>query len=269
MGNRKRLATIRGESRRRPFLLDGARSFSTASTASTASSDEAVDGRVLWCEPPARLTARGSGVIGSFTHAPAEDVTGSLRACVDVPDWADLLLAGRPYSDIDDVVRRADYLARMWSHDDVLRALAAHPRIGERSSGLRVEAALSAREQGGVIVDQEVTHRLRAGNIEYERRFDHVFSTVPPAAPGTRSWPSSTGGSTTTTPPNWRRRPTSCATSPCCGCTLSCCRECGQHARPRHVVYAADRPYGLIEATVLREGVPTADSAWAGIADFC
>lgn len=113
--------------------------------------------------------------IGSFNHAPAEDVTGSLRACADVPDWADLLLAGRPYSDIDDVVRRADYLARMWSEDDVLQALTAHPRIGERSSGTRVEAAMSAREQGGVIVDQEVTYRLREGNVAYERRFDHVF----------------------------------------------------------------------------------------------
>ncbi len=113
--------------------------------------------------------------IGSFNSAPTGDVTGSLRACADVPDWADLLLAGRPYSDIDDVVRRADYLARMWSHDDVRQALAAHPRIGERSSGPRVEAALSAREQGGVIVDHEVTYRLCEGNAEYERRFDHVF----------------------------------------------------------------------------------------------
>lgn len=113
--------------------------------------------------------------IGSFNRATAQDMTGSLRACADVPDWAELLLAGRPYNDIDDVVRRADYLSRKWSRDDVLHALAAHPRIGERSSGPRVEAAMSAREQGGVIVDSEVTYRLRDGNVEYERRFDHVF----------------------------------------------------------------------------------------------
>jgi len=113
--------------------------------------------------------------VGSFNSAPTEDVTGSLRACVDVPDWADHLLAGRPYSDVDDIVRRADYLARKWSHADLLQALAAHPRIGEHTSGPRVEAAMSAREQGGVVVDQEVTYRLRAGNVEYERRFDHVF----------------------------------------------------------------------------------------------
>lgn len=113
--------------------------------------------------------------IGSFNSAPVEDVTGSLRACVDVPDWADRLLAGRPYSDADDVVRRADYLARKWTPDDVLRALGAHPRIGERSSGIWADAALSAHEHGGVLVDQEVTYRLHEGNLEYERRFDHVF----------------------------------------------------------------------------------------------
>jgi urate oxidase len=38
---------------------------------------------------------------------------------------------------------------------------------------------------------------------------------------------------------------------------------------PNQVFYAADRPYGLIEATVLREGAPSADKAWAGIAGFC
>ncbi|MCT1367623.1 factor-independent urate hydroxylase [uncultured Kocuria sp.] len=33
--------------------------------------------------------------------------------------------------------------------------------------------------------------------------------------------------------------------------------------------YAADRPYGLIEATIEREGAERADEVWAGIAGFC
>ena len=37
---------------------------------------------------------------------------------------------------------------------------------------------------------------------------------------------------------------------------------------PNEVWYAADRPYGLIEATVGRDDVPPADAAWAGIAGF-
>ena len=33
--------------------------------------------------------------------------------------------------------------------------------------------------------------------------------------------------------------------------------------------YAADRPYGLIEATIRREDAPEAEEAWDGIAGFC
>ena len=38
---------------------------------------------------------------------------------------------------------------------------------------------------------------------------------------------------------------------------------------PNEVFFAADRPYGLIEATVQRADAGTADAAWAGIAGFC
>ncbi len=38
---------------------------------------------------------------------------------------------------------------------------------------------------------------------------------------------------------------------------------------PGEVFYAADRPYGLIEATIQRAGSETRDAAWVGIAGFC
>lgn len=38
---------------------------------------------------------------------------------------------------------------------------------------------------------------------------------------------------------------------------------------PGEVFYAADRPYGLIEATIARQGAPSADAAWMGVAGFC
>ncbi|MCW2752502.1 MAG: urate oxidase [Aeromicrobium sp.] len=37
---------------------------------------------------------------------------------------------------------------------------------------------------------------------------------------------------------------------------------------PNEVFFAADRPYGLIQATVLRDGVPAAPAAWATIPGF-
>lgn len=38
---------------------------------------------------------------------------------------------------------------------------------------------------------------------------------------------------------------------------------------PGEVFYAADRPYGLIEATIQRVGSVPADEAWVGVAGFC
>ncbi len=38
---------------------------------------------------------------------------------------------------------------------------------------------------------------------------------------------------------------------------------------PGVVFYAADRPYGLIEATIARDGAEPAEAAWSGIAGFC
>ncbi|WP_438854189.1 factor-independent urate hydroxylase [Agromyces sp. M3QZ16-3] len=38
---------------------------------------------------------------------------------------------------------------------------------------------------------------------------------------------------------------------------------------PNEVFFAADRPYGLIEAAVVREGVESPSAAWDGIAGFC
>lgn len=38
---------------------------------------------------------------------------------------------------------------------------------------------------------------------------------------------------------------------------------------PNEVFYAADRPYGLIEAAVRRDDAPASTDAWAGIAGFC
>jgi urate oxidase len=38
---------------------------------------------------------------------------------------------------------------------------------------------------------------------------------------------------------------------------------------PNEVFFAADRPYGLIEATVQRSDANNADAAWVGIAGFC
>ena len=37
---------------------------------------------------------------------------------------------------------------------------------------------------------------------------------------------------------------------------------------PNQVFYAADRPYGLIEASIIRDDLPAAPEAWLGVKGF-
>ena len=58
----------------------------------------------------------------------------------------------------------------------IARALAAHPRIGERASGASKEAQLSRGEQATLNISQQaVIDALHEGNLRYEQRFGRVF----------------------------------------------------------------------------------------------
>ncbi|HET6560473.1 MAG TPA: 2-oxo-4-hydroxy-4-carboxy-5-ureidoimidazoline decarboxylase, partial [Marmoricola sp.] len=103
--------------------------------------------------------------------APAEELDPALLACCDVPAWAAAVREGRPYDDVHALVSRGDEAFRRLGSVDVERALAAHPRIGERAEGNRTEAAWSRQEQAGVAPDA----LLVAGNDAYEERFGRVF----------------------------------------------------------------------------------------------
>jgi 2-oxo-4-hydroxy-4-carboxy-5-ureidoimidazoline decarboxylase len=88
-----------------------------------------------------------------------------LLACLDVPGWAATVLEGRPYADESALLDAADHAARELTDEDVDRALAAHPRIGERADGM------SKQEQSGVTPGAELVEANRA----YEERFGRVF----------------------------------------------------------------------------------------------
>ncbi len=107
----------------------------------------------------------------------ADDVARDrLLTCLDVPRWADEVLAGRPYTDINQVEARMAAVARTITDDELERALARHPRIGERADEARHDAGHSTREQAGVDrQDADVARRLAEGNRAYEERFDRVF----------------------------------------------------------------------------------------------
>lgn len=113
--------------------------------------------------------------LDEFNATSADRLRPMLAACCDVPRWVDAVLAGRPYPSADAMAFVADNAARDLSDDEVSRALAAHPRIGDRADGDSAEAAWSRREQAGVGDDPSVREALAAGNRSYEQRFNRVF----------------------------------------------------------------------------------------------
>lgn len=115
-------------------------------------------------------------LLQEFNALPAADAQAVVGACADVPWWAASVVAARPYRSVDALRTHAAEQALAWGHVDVDRALADHPRIGERHRGDGPTAAMSTREQSGVdTADADVAARLAAGNTRYERRFGRVY----------------------------------------------------------------------------------------------
>jgi 2-oxo-4-hydroxy-4-carboxy-5-ureidoimidazoline decarboxylase len=105
-----------------------------------------------------------------FNSAPADDLRPLLAECLAVPRWVDAVVAGRPYADVDALVAtaRVDLDAQ-----EVLGAIAGHPRIGERADNGGISAKWSSAEQSGV--DASLSDRLVAANLAYEERFGHIY----------------------------------------------------------------------------------------------
>ncbi|WNV89908.1 2-oxo-4-hydroxy-4-carboxy-5-ureidoimidazoline decarboxylase [Umezawaea sp. Da 62-37] len=106
----------------------------------------------------------------AFNSALAEELRPLLTECLAVPRWVDAVIAARPYPDVDALAAAAEVDL---SADEVLGAIAGHPRIGERAKHDGVSAKWSAAEQSGV--DASVADRLVAANLAYEERFGHIY----------------------------------------------------------------------------------------------
>src|SRR5690606_21370101 len=107
-----------------------------------------------------------------FNELDAARAREELLACCASRAFAERVTAGRPYGDADALAAAAGRVLAELPWEDVLEALDAHPRIGERPRGPGREAAWSRREQAGTAhADREVLEALAAGNAAYEERF--------------------------------------------------------------------------------------------------
>lgn len=112
-----------------------------------------------------------TGVATRVNAAATDEAAAMLRRCCGSTRWVERIVAGRPYA--DDAALFAAAEREWWAlgREDWLHAFAAHPRIGERAPD-----AWSRSEQAGLDGSAaEIRRRLAAGNVEYERRFGHVY----------------------------------------------------------------------------------------------
>ena len=117
---------------------------------------------------PTDLAARAN-------RTPPPQLRQILTACCDVPRWVQQVLDGLPYPDDATLIGTATAAADCFTPGEIDRALAAHPRVGDRPAGRSTEAAWSRSEQSGVADDQRTADALRAANTAYEDRFGRVF----------------------------------------------------------------------------------------------
>ncbi|ADG88050.1 OHCU decarboxylase [Thermobispora bispora DSM 43833] len=120
-----------------------------------------------------RWTGRRAGGLLAGMRELSRD---ELSSCCASAAWVSKVSARGPFRDLGDLLRAGEEALAELTWADVLEALAAHPRIGERPAGEGREAAWSRAEQAGTAeAGRELLDRLREGNAAYERRFGHVF----------------------------------------------------------------------------------------------
>lgn len=114
--------------------------------------------------------------LADFDTADDEAARELLLTCLDAPLWAEWVVAARPYGSLGALEAAMVAASARISDEELARALARHPRIGERADAARHDAAHSAREQSGVDRDDaDLLRRIEDGNRAYEERFGRVF----------------------------------------------------------------------------------------------
>ncbi|TSD48215.1 2-oxo-4-hydroxy-4-carboxy-5-ureidoimidazoline decarboxylase [Rhodococcus sp. KBS0724] len=115
-------------------------------------------------------TTNSSG-LDAFNALADQSAASALLECCHSDSWAGALAAARPFESVDALLECADSVLRDLPESEIDKALAGHPRIGERT-----DSASSSREQAAVsTAGDDVLEQLRIKNAEYEGKFAHVY----------------------------------------------------------------------------------------------
>jgi 2-oxo-4-hydroxy-4-carboxy-5-ureidoimidazoline decarboxylase len=115
--------------------------------------------------------------LSEFNAEPTAAAELDVLSCCESKAFSAAIVRGRPYPDaaalyaaIDRAFGTSTASEYTLTWDDIMEAMNAHPRIGERTGGI------SAAEQAGAAAAGAAVRRaLAAGNAAYEQRFGHVF----------------------------------------------------------------------------------------------
>jgi 2-oxo-4-hydroxy-4-carboxy-5-ureidoimidazoline decarboxylase len=115
--------------------------------------------------------------LSAFNQAAAGELRPRLLALTASSDWADALIAARPFQTLDALLAASDRIITGLDESQIDAALAGHPRIGERATQLDDEsAARSAKEQAAMAsADTAVQDAMAQANAAYEQRFGRIY----------------------------------------------------------------------------------------------
>jgi OHCU decarboxylase len=110
---------------------------------------------------------------------PARQAETELLKCCGCNEWAQRLIAQRPFESTDDLVSKADRVWRSLEPRQWLEAFDSHPKIGEKQAARATAAEAqkwSTDEQSGILnsaPDTIVT--LAELNRQYQEKFGYIF----------------------------------------------------------------------------------------------
>ncbi|MGH3493658.1 MAG: 2-oxo-4-hydroxy-4-carboxy-5-ureidoimidazoline decarboxylase [Sciscionella sp.] len=120
---------------------------------------------------PSDVTPSGTAV-QRFNVAAEAELTAQLEHCLAAPRWIAALRDGRPYPDLDAILRRSRALVQRLDRAEVLAAVAAHPRIGAATA---VNSSAAAEQAGVDRGNAQLLAELRTANARYETTFGHRY----------------------------------------------------------------------------------------------
>lgn len=124
------------------------------------------------------INAMASG-FAKINAMSASDAMVALLTVCGSKKWAEAMTAKRPFANMQSMISEADRIWFSLEKSDWLEAFLHHPRIGERNLSqpkFASTAVQSTKEQSGMAAATEEQRReFAAGNVEYERKFGHVF----------------------------------------------------------------------------------------------